>query len=73
MPAKTRQFLKKLSESLKNWLNQPVEPRPYKLDLSILEDRILYSATAMPITDAAPMDASGTSGHWFRIAAFTKP
>ena len=58
MPEPTKPLLTKLANGLKNWFTKPAQPRPYKLDVSILEDRILYSATAMPMPDAAPMDAT---------------
>ena len=58
MPELTKPLLRKLAEGLKTWFTRPTEPKPYKLDISILEDRILYSATAMPMPDAAPMDFS---------------
>ena len=58
MPEPTKPLLTKLANGIKNWFKKPAEPRPYKLDVSILEDRILYSATAMPMPDSAPMDAA---------------
>ena len=58
MPEPTKPLLTKLANGIKNWFKKSAEPRPYKLDVSILEDRILYSATAMPMPDAAPMDLS---------------
>ena len=58
MPEPTKPLLSKLANGIKNWFKKPAEPRPYKLDVSILEDRILYSATAMPMPDSAPMDAA---------------
>ncbi|MDX1930868.1 MAG: DUF4347 domain-containing protein [Pirellulaceae bacterium] len=58
MPEPSKPLLSKLADGLKNWFRNPAEPRPYKLDVSILEDRILYSATAMPMPDAAPVDAT---------------
>ncbi len=56
MPEPTKPLLTKLANGLKNWFKASAEQRPYKLDVSILEDRILYSATAMPMPDAAPVD-----------------
>ena len=54
----TKPLLSKLAIGIKNWFKKSAEPRPYKLDVSILEDRILYSATAMPMPEAAPLDPS---------------
>ncbi len=56
MPVPSQPLLKKLAEGLKNWFTRPAPPRPRRLDISILEDRILYSATAMPIPDATAID-----------------
>ncbi len=39
----------------------PQAPPPYKLDVSVLEDRILYSATMMPVADASAVSNDGAS------------
>ncbi len=49
-------MLKRLASSLMGWLTRPAPPQPRRLDISILEDRILYSATAMPLPDATAFD-----------------
>ena len=49
-----KRFIVNLTENIKSWLaarSKPSEPTPYVLDVGVLEDRVLYSATAMPIDD----------------------
>ncbi len=54
-------LIAKLSAGLKSWLKNGSRPEAalrYQLDVMMLEDRILYSATALPVADAPQVDAA---------------
>ena len=58
MPVSTKPLLKKLADGFKNWFAKTGATPPRRLDVMILEERILYSATAMPLPDASGIDPS---------------
>ncbi len=60
MTASGKPLFHRITESLKTWLAGPETPGP-RLDVSVLEDRILYSATAMPTLDSAGVDPNSVA------------